>query len=69
MFISKRKYEADIREAEERGHYRGREEAWKEYRLREMSDEIEKLKCEVALLKGPNEGSCEKDAAEIPLAY
>lgn len=64
MFISKRKYELDIREAKERGHYEGREEAWKEYRMRELSDEIEKLKREVALLKGPNEGSCDNKTAE-----
>lgn len=70
MFISKRKYEFDIREAEYRGRCEGREEAWKEHRMRELTDEVEKLKREVALLKGPNEGSTgEKDAATFPLAY
>ena len=69
MFITRRKYQQDIREAEEKGRYEGRDEAWKEYRMREMSDEIEKLKRDVELLRGPNEGSCEKDVTEIPLAY
>lgn len=74
MFISKRKYELDTREAEERGRYEGREEVWKEQRMRELSDEVEKLKREVALLKdlnkGSNEGSSgEKNPAGFPLTY
>lgn len=70
MFISKRKYESDIHDAEMKGYYSGREEASKEYRMNELIGEVEKLKQEVALLKGPNEGSTgEKDTATIPLAY
>jgi len=68
MFISRRRYEMDLQEATEKGRYEAEKEVWQQHRMREMQGEIDQLRKEIALLKGPNEGSCDNEA-QVPLAY
>ena len=70
MFITRRKYEEALKEAEYRGRTEAEKECYQRFGMREMERRLEALSAEVALLKGPNEGSTgEKDAAPAPLAY
>lgn len=44
MFISRRKYERDLREAEERGFNKAQEEFWRREETRGLQDQINELR-------------------------
>lgn len=67
MIISRRKYERELQEAAEKARFELEKEIWQRDRLAGLQEQINELKRELSLLKGPNEGStCNEAVAGLP---